>query len=793
MATMSSRTSHAGLAIAVCFAGVFCWSPCSADASRDVIVMFRPGVVSLLGSSIGGPLDSVVISPWTTANTLRTHRVLRLDKANPSFTLADTLQESRAGDIVTVPNEFDIYVLTLEDTSLVAGLVDSLEADPWVVFAERNGELPPSDCPPDPVPNDLKYQDGFQWNLNNCFPGFTASDISAPEAWEITTGSPSVKIGLVDHGIYRPHPDFAGRIISGDTIIDDAHPTHGTHVGGIFAATSNNLEGITAVDWHAEINNQTTFVFFDSRGNGIEDAVDHGDDIINMSFGGNAYSSYIHLQIARAYKLDRYCVASADDDGPDYEYYFPGDIHMTTSVGSINQFDERYSNRSHFLDVVAPGSAVWTTHPGFLGNPSANYTLGNGTSIATPHVSAVAALLLSVNPSLSNDDLKGIIKASAVNIGSADEFGAGRVNAFRALQMLEAPYSISPLTASGGAPYGDQAPLNAYRFFSFPDLADGIYYARRQEVRKHINFPFPPYATTPVVWGRKTSVGCSADIAHFNEGFCEPVEGTVTRTGCDLRTFVYELWNVAGQYVGWVPSSPGSQTFKYSVLGIKDLHAPVVSVIYPNGGETFGTGQTVSVQWHVDDEFLEGTLSDIYLIDENAQIAWTIAQNQHVDSEGNGAFSWRIWTGAGTINTHKIRIITTDSNYNGGDDYSDGCFTVMYSSKGGPVPPNPCIAPCGDAPLETQVTTLGQNVPNPFNPQTRIPYSIGRRQWVTLRVYAVNGALVRNLYEGPNDANYYELSWDGTNDRGEQQASGVYFAVLATQDAVLTRKMVLLR
>jgi hypothetical protein len=122
---------------------------------------------------------------------------------------------------------------------------------------------------------------------------------------------------------------------------------------------------------------------------------------------------------------------------------------------------------------------------------------------------------------------------------------------------------------------------------------------------------------------------------------------------------------------------------------------------------------------------------------------------------------------------------------------------ITWSSAGGsgpkPPPPDPCEEPCPITPRDKRITALGQNTPNPFNPVTTIPFSVGHRQRVTAKIYNVEGSLVRVLYEGEKDPDYYTITWDGLNNRGTPQATGIYFLVLATEDGTFTRKMVLLK
>jgi hypothetical protein len=108
-------------------------------------------------------------------------------------------------------------------------------------------------------------------------------------------------------------------------------------------------------------------------------------------------------------------------------------------------------------------------------------------------------------------------------------------------------------------------------------------------------------------------------------------------------------------------------------------------------------------------------------------------------------------------------------------------------------PPEPCIWPCGSSSSEGYQTAMGPNTPNPFNPTTEIPYSIEKRQNVSLKIYSVEGKLIRVLFSGVQEPGIHEEIWEGRDSHGRSQASGVYFAVLVTEEKTFTRKMMLLK
>ncbi len=126
-----------------------------------------------------------------------------------------------------------------------------------------------------------------------------------------------------------------------------------------------------------------------------------------------------------------------------------------------------------------------------------------------------------------------------------------------------------------------------------PGLAPGTYYVRRHEIRKTVTFPQPFYTGAsplstglypwPAAWGRGNgSVGFSPESPNLGLPFTEVVPGTITNTGCQLRTYVYEVWNLSGSFLGWTPTTPANASFQYSVLGEPLLAGPALNVTYPH-------------------------------------------------------------------------------------------------------------------------------------------------------------------------------------------------------------------
>lgn len=305
-------------------------------------------------------------------------------------------------------------------------------------------------------PNDPLYSS--QWSLKH----FLDHDIDAPEAWDLHTGGSSITIAVIDSGVDLDHPDLQAKIVPGyDFYNDDSIPDddfgHGTHVAGIAAASSNNGIGIAGISWGARI---MPLKVLGASGNGstfdlaqaIEDAADNGAKVINMSLGGSCGSGWPNVETAVNYALSKGVVlVAASGNNYSTPVLCPAAISGVIAVGATNADDRRaaFSTYGAALDVAAPGDAIYSTYPG------GGYTTMSGTSMATPHVAGLAALLWSYAPALPNSQVRTIIELSTDDLipSSSDAcgisnpgyvgktgwdpcFGFGRINARRALEQI---------------------------------------------------------------------------------------------------------------------------------------------------------------------------------------------------------------------------------------------------------------------------------------------------------------------------------------------------------------------
>lgn len=311
----------------------------------------------------------------------------------------------------------------------------ALAKDPKVEFVERNfvgtGGL---------VPNDPGY--ASQWHLPR---------ISAPQGWNISTGSPEVVIAVLDSGVDPNHPDLSAKLVPGYNYVynnNDTHDVHGhgSRVAGIAAASSNSGIGVAGVAWQNKI---MPLVVFDSTGygtysqwiSGIVYAADHGAKVINMSIGGSSYSSSLQNAVNYAWNKGVVLVACAMNTGSNTPYY-PAALNNVLAVAATDSGDNRasWSNYGTWIDVSAPGVSIYSTTNG------GGYGTGSGTSFSTPQVAGLAALIMSRNPALSNSQVVELIKQNSDDLGSSGYdpyYGSGRINVYRALSAVSGMPTLS--------------------------------------------------------------------------------------------------------------------------------------------------------------------------------------------------------------------------------------------------------------------------------------------------------------------------------------------------------------
>jgi subtilisin family serine protease len=284
------------------------------------------------------------------------------------------------------------------------------------------------------VPNDPSY--GSQWHLPR---------IQTPQAWNVTTGTASIVVAVVDTGVYAVHPDLASKITPGwNFVASNADTTdvlgHGTAVAGVVAAASNNSIGVTGVSWASRIMPLVVVDEYDRAAYShiaaaIQYAADHGARVINVSIGGSSPSATLQNAVDYAWNKGSMVFASAMNEAVSSPYY-PAACNRAIAVSATDSGDRlaSFSNYGNWITLAAPGSAILSTVNG------GGYGYWFGTSFASPIAAGVAALCLAVNPTLTNPEVVSMLQQSADDLGSGGYdhyFGWGRVNAYRAVSAAQ--------------------------------------------------------------------------------------------------------------------------------------------------------------------------------------------------------------------------------------------------------------------------------------------------------------------------------------------------------------------
>jgi thermitase len=299
------------------------------------------------------------------------------------------------------------------------------------------------------TPNDPLYSTHL-WHLPK---------VSAPTAWDVTTGAGSVVVSIVDSGVDANHPDLKGRVMAGyDFANGDSDPSddngHGTAVAGTAAATGNNGVGVAGVAWGVSIlpvkvmgaNGSGSY---SAVANGINYSADRGARVINLSLGGTSSSRTLESAVNYAYSKGSLLIAAAGNNGNSTPVY-PAAYTNVVAVSALNKADTlpSWSNYGSYVALSAPGESITTTWPGN------SYVTISGTSFSSPVVAGAAALALSVNPALSNKSATDLLLATADDLGAPGYdiyFGAGRVNAAKvtsgAAPVAETADTTAPVTA----------------------------------------------------------------------------------------------------------------------------------------------------------------------------------------------------------------------------------------------------------------------------------------------------------------------------------------------------------
>ncbi len=441
--------------------------------SGEVLVQFEDNCSDVVSLSAAESKAVSALGFTTKAGTTSRDKLLKPDASTDRDTLFDTLGVKDAFTRSIGPGYMDG---TSKEKLETLWMIRGLRNQSGIKYAEPNYIRKAFN-----IPDDTYYSQGKQWNLPL---------INLEDAWDVSTGSSSVIVAVVDTGVLLDHPDLKNQLVDGydfisdDTISGDdesgidSNPDdtgdqsnsdgtssfHGTHVAGIIAAQSNNTQGVAGVAWNVKIMPVRAMGIGGGTTYDVMQAVkfaagldnDSGTvpvdpaDIINLSLGGSGSTTYEQEIFDDVRDAGVIVIAAAGNDGESTKSY-PAAYDGVVSVSAVDDSKNftSYSNYGSFIDLSAPGGTsdqqIYSTcgYDDRSGTDvSYAYTYGQmyGTSMAVPHVSGVAALMKSLYPGLTPNGFDGLLAGGYLtqdlgDSGWDEKFGYGMIAAKKAVDI----------------------------------------------------------------------------------------------------------------------------------------------------------------------------------------------------------------------------------------------------------------------------------------------------------------------------------------------------------------------
>ncbi len=400
---------------------------------------------------------------------------------------------------------------------LTLDAIRRLRLEPEVEYAEPNYIRRP--CI---TPNDTYF--GYQWHYNL---------IGLPQAWDVSTGQEEIIVAVLDTGVLKEHPDLAGRLTEGYDFVSssslsndgdgiDPNPEdpgddprgnsssfHGTHVSGTIGAATNNSAGVAGVTWHGKIMPVRVLGVGGGTDADISQGVRYAAGLpnvsgtipaqrahtINMSLGGTGYTQTLQDAVSAARGVGVIVIAAAGNNNSSTPFY-PAACEGVVAVSAVDASGQKapYSNYGTWIDVAAPGGnvSVDLTGDGYgdgvlstladQANKTItdyNYRFYQGTSMASPHVAGVAALMLAVNPALTPEDLDSLLAGnhqSAPGVRITRDIGAEGKDVLYGHGLIDAPMALAAAQAIAGGSGGSGSILSlSAESINFDSFLDTLY------------------------------------------------------------------------------------------------------------------------------------------------------------------------------------------------------------------------------------------------------------------------------------------------------------------------------
>ena len=557
--------------------------------------------------------------------------------------------------------------------------IQALSRNPRVEYAHPDWIVYAADFPYDP-PNDPRYGP-YQWNLHSSAEG----GINMEPAWAINMGgSQEVVLAVLDTGIaYEDNPasnptycrsrDFDGTSFAPgyDFINNDSHPNddngHGTHVASTIAETTNNGKDFAGIAPRTTLM-PVKILGSDGSGaistiaDGIYFAVDHGADIISMSFGTSAprfFLTALENAVTYAHSNGVLLVAASGNAGADNPMY-PAGYNEVIAVGATTNSGglASYSNRGN--EICAPGgdyyNPVYQYDFTFDSNWYCVFSIQGayGTSMATPHVSGVAALVLAEDPSLTNEEIRQILRDTADDIG-VSACGSGFLNAYAALQSVateDTPPAVEITSPADGSTVSGEVIITAN--------------ASDDNGVTQVEFIAEDSST-----GEDSSIGTDSD---GSDGW------SVT---WDTTTFVngsYMIKATATDTVGQTGSTDSNTSVTVTVNNTTEETPPTVEITSPANGSTV-SGEVIITANASDDN----GVTQVEFIAEDS----STGEDSSIGTDSDGSDGWSVtWDTTTFVNgSYMIKATATDTVGQTGSTDSNTSVTVTVNNTTEETPP----------------------------------------------------------------------------------------------------------
>jgi len=690
---------------------------------------------AVLVSGVGASTPALANGKDTTTPSVKTPAVDQIDDRSDELIIKyregadlEKLAGKHNGKVGKKLGQLKMGVVKLPKGADKKAAMAKLQEDPDVEYVELNHSFQVDLTPNDPLYPNL-------WGM---------SKIKADQVWDITTGSPAITIAVVDTGVDTTHPDLVANLVGGyntiteNTDTDDDHG-HGTHVAGTAAGVINNGVGVAGVAGTSKIMPIKAMGASGSGYNsdiaeGVVWAADNGAKVINMSLGSSTFTQSLQDAINYAYGKGCLVVVAMGNDNTSALHY-PAAMSNVVAVGATDPNNARatFSNYGNHNDVVAPGTSIYSTT--FDGG----YGYKQGTSMATPHVAGVAALVWSQRPNLTPGQLERVLQLSAVDLGTAGKdmyFGYGLVDTLAALTK-EVDTSAMQLTLHGDTPDPYRPTGTNLSTIKFSLAEQGtvtvkIYDSLGNLVATPANAVSKAAGTQTVTWNGKNSAN------------------VIVPSG--VYTYVVEGRDLAGN-----ASTPLSDTITVDVTApaVTDVVADP-SPFAPDGTNSLAINYNLNEASKTTVSILKGTTAVKTLVTNVAQ------------SVGANSVTWDGKNTAGAIvpdGAYTYKITATDA-------VGNITNVSMPLTVEGQAPSFTLVSDSAD-PFKVTGTTL-----------STIKYTLSEDAAVTVRILNSAGAPIKVLQNAlATTAGAKTITWNGKNEAGALVEDGTYIYEISAVDA----------